>query len=86
MDIPFFKKKDDIRSDTLVGITEYGRKEVEKYTSGGDDFEILSSLHDRTPQTIGNLMKDTQMPYSTLVARLKIMSKDPAFISFQSMS
>jgi len=67
----FFKPK--IGSDTAVGITEEGRKESDRYVSRGPLLSILSALRERTPQTIQQLSRETNMSVFETKKHLKVL-------------
>lgn len=70
----FGLRKPQIKASTIVGLTESGKREAQKYTSGGNDFAVLASLDEKPQQSVGQLSEDTHLPFSDLVQRVKRLS------------
>lgn len=75
MRFPFFGGgHPKITGETLVGITEQGKKEVERYSSRGREFDLLSPLDDRSPQPVSSLMAETGMSFKEVEKNIKVLS------------
>ena len=68
-------KKADIKANTMVGLTESGKKIAEKYVSKGATFAIVAQLNEKSPQTVTELASETDMDINELKARIKDLSK-----------
>ena len=64
-----------VRAVTSVGITETGKREAQKYSSGGADFAILAALDDKSPQSMRALASETEMPTGEVMQRVKSLDK-----------
>jgi DNA-binding MarR family transcriptional regulator len=67
--------KPHISDSTTVGITETGKREVERFSSNGEGFRILALLDDRSPQVIGNLRRETGLSINEIEDRVKALFK-----------
>lgn len=67
--------KKRITVSTLVGVTEAGKREVSKYTSGGTTFDVIAPLDDRSPQTVRSLMNGTGYTYEQIAPILEQLEK-----------
>lgn len=68
-------KQQQVKASTVVGITESGKREAERYISKGDDFAVLASLDEKSPQSMSQLAEDTHLSFSDVVQRVKRLSK-----------
>lgn len=66
MQVPFFQKKpsEQQRQFILLTLSPEGLKEAENFSSEGDEFEILASLNQKRPQSIGALSKASNVPFN----------------------
>jgi hypothetical protein len=67
--------KNRVTVSTLVGVTEMGKREVNRYSSGGTDFDVIAPLDDRSPQTVSSLMKETGYTYEQIMPILEQLEK-----------
>ena len=76
MKINWFNKGNvNITGNTMIGITEQGKREVMKFSSDGSGFNLLAPLEDRSPQTVSRLMQETGMGFPEIKHRLEILEK-----------
>ena len=68
-------KRQQIKGSTVVGITESGKREVEKYTSGGNDFAVLAALDEKPQLRVSQLVEETHLTFSDVVQRVNRLSK-----------
>jgi len=69
----FKDKSKKINVNTMVGLTETGKREITRYSSSG--YEVISPLDDRSPQSVGSLMRETGMSYDQIVPRLETLER-----------
>ncbi len=75
MKFPFFGGgQPKITGSTLVGITEQGKKEAGQYASRGSEFDVLSPLYERSPQSVSTLMAETGMSFKDIEKNIKALS------------
>lgn len=60
---------------TMVGVTEMGKREVGKYSSGGTTFDVIAPLDDRSPQPVSSLMKETGYKFEEIAPVLEMLEK-----------
>lgn len=73
MRVPFFQKKpsEAQRQFVIVSLTPEGLKEAENFDAAGDEFEVLSALTQKRPQSLGSLAKSANMPFNKCLAVCK---------------
>jgi hypothetical protein len=66
MRVPFFQKKpsEAQRQFVMVTLSPEGLKEAENFEAAGDEFEVLSALTQKRPQSLGSLAKSANMPFN----------------------
>lgn len=69
----FKDKTKKISVNTMVGLTETGKKEITRYSSAG--FEVIDPLDDRSPQSVGSLMRETGMSYDEIIPKLEAFER-----------
>jgi len=73
--MPFLKSKPRISGNTIVGITESGKREITRYSSGGSDFDVIAPLDDRATMSVTNLSRETGIPYDELIKKLEKLER-----------
>lgn len=68
------QEKKKIKASSVVGITESGKREAQRFSSRGPHFEILAVLDDKSPQTVSQIADEASMPESEVIQRLKVMA------------
>lgn len=70
----FTAQKPKIKANSVVGITESGKREAQRYSSRGPTFTILAVLEDKSPQTISDVASEAQMSVGETMQHLKTLA------------
>lgn len=68
-------KKPKVLASTMIGVTDTGKRMPEKYSTSGKTFVILSSLVEKSPQTIADLAQETDIDIDELKKRVELLAK-----------
>ena len=68
-------KDKTIRATSTVGITEAGKREVSRFSSRGQAFEVLAILEDKSPQTVSEISDTAQIQVGDTVKMLEILQR-----------
>jgi hypothetical protein len=73
MRVPFFQKKpsEAQRQFVIITLSPEGLKEAENFSAEGDEFEVLSALTQKRPQSLSSLAKAANMPFNKCLAVCK---------------
>lgn len=72
MKVPWAKKPSDTqRQFVMITLTATGIKEAESFEQTGAEFEILSALTQKRPQSLGSLAKSAQLSFSDCLKACK---------------
>ena len=68
------QKTDD--SMIMAAITTEGKSEAENYASGGPQFDVLATLNEKSPLTIGAICRETGLGLGVVKGALKALARD----------
>ena len=71
----FGQKTSKITRQTLVGLTEAGKRTAEKELARGPTFAILSTLEEIPHCSIGKLAEETQIDIDEVKERVRLLAK-----------
>lgn len=69
-----FNRRLHLSKDTMVGITEQGKRTAERVLAKGRMFAILSLLNDHSPRTISDISTGTQIEVEEVKRRVKVLA------------
>ena len=68
-----FRKKNELKANTGIGITPEGKNAAEKDLARGQMFVILSFLDDHSPRTLSTIAEQTGIEMNEVKERIRIL-------------